>query len=55
MNVPNYDAQNPNHQRLIEISRIAHEEREGTRNKELLSKSLERELDKLVRKVAESD
>lgn len=55
MHVPNHEAENPDHQRLVEISKVAHEERQGTRNKKLLSMSLEKELEKLVRKVAESN
>lgn len=55
MYVPNYDAQNPNHQRLVEISRDVHKERQGIGNKKLLSKLLEGELERLVRKVAKSN
>ncbi len=52
MHVPRYNAQNSDHQRLVEISRVAHRERQVTKSKKLLSKELEQELEQLVRKIA---
>ena len=54
MHVPRYNAQEPAHQQLIEISMVAHRERQETKSKNLLPEKLERELERLVRKIAES-
>jgi len=55
MHVPSYEPQNRDHQRLVEISKMAHGERQSMRNKQLLSKPLESELKNLFRKVAGPD
>lgn len=52
MGVPRYNAEVPDHRRLAEISMAAHEKRLGTGNKGYLSEKLERELEKLVHKIA---
>jgi hypothetical protein len=52
MYVPRYNAQDPNHQRILEISIVAHKERQETKSKKFLSEKLEQELERLVRKIA---
>jgi len=54
MHVPRYNAHDSDHQRLVEISVAAHRERMGTRSKKYLSEKLERELERLVRKIAQT-
>ena len=53
MHVPRYNVQDPDHQRLVEISMFAHRDRRGTKNKKLLDEDLEWELEQLVRKIAQ--
>lgn len=53
MYVPRYNAQDPDHQRLAEISVVAHRERQGTKSQKFLSEKLEQEAERLVRKIAE--
>jgi len=53
MHVPRYNAQDPDHQRLVEVSVAAHEERLGTKSKKYLLEELERELERLVRKIVQ--
>jgi hypothetical protein len=52
MRVPKFDAQDSDHQRLAEISELAHAEREGTRNTKLLSEKVEREVQLLVQRIS---
>ena len=54
MHVPRYNAHDSDHRRLVEISVAAHRERKGTRSKKYLSEKLERELERLVRKIAQA-
>jgi hypothetical protein len=54
MHVPRYNAQDPGHQRLVEISVTVHRERLGTKSKKYLSDKLERDLERLVRKIAQT-
>ena len=54
MHVPRYNAHDSDHRRLAGISVAAHRERQGTRNKKFLSEKLERELERLVRKIAQT-
>jgi len=55
MRVPRYNAEVPDHRRIAEISMAAHEKRLGTGNKDYLSEKLERELEKLVHKIAQGE
>jgi hypothetical protein len=54
MHVPRHNAHDPDHQRLVEISMTAHNERLGTKSRKYLSEKLEQELERLVRKIAET-
>jgi len=54
MCVPRYNAQDSDHQHLCNISAAAHRERLGTKNNKYLSEKLERELERLVRKIAQT-
>ena len=54
MHVPKYNPEDPDHQRLVEISMAAHRERLGTKSKKHLSEKLERALERLVRKIAQT-
>jgi hypothetical protein len=54
MHVPKYNPEDLDHQRLVEISVAAHRERLGAKSKKHLSEKLEREVERLVRKIAQT-